>query len=286
MALLSGVTDQRDRFLDEKSMAFQQLSMADKAASMDILSCGLNHHMRNALTAVHTFFELVPLKLEKELGHPPCDAEFWGQFYDDARDQINRIEKILTKLWEASNSGNLKISNQIDVASLFRDAGTLILDGCDQIQFRIGGQISGAEIAGDEAKLYQLARLLFLEAKTHLGNSGNIEVLILPDSRIQGYSISFIDNGPPVAEEDLNRLFDAFFVRGDQPDEFGMNLVACYLIVFHHGGTMSAKTLPDGRNAIIFNLPAVPVTPVGNCRIFRDLIYERIAESPRMAFYP
>jgi CheY-like chemotaxis protein len=270
------VIHQRDKLLEEKSLAFQQLTMADKAASMDILSCGLNHHMRNSLTAVHTFLELTPLKLEEELGRPARDMEFWGEFYHQTRKQIHRMTGILTNLWEASNSRDLKISDHIDIASLFRNAGTLVLDENDPIHFQISGQIIEAEVSGDKTKLNQMARLLFQESKTNLKNGGNIEISIFPDAKINGYAISFIDDGPPVAPEDLNRLFDPFYVRVDQPNEFGMNLVACYLIVFHHGGTMTARILPDGRNAIHFTLPRVPCAQDETYRISRELLSQGI----------
>ncbi len=49
---------------------------------------------------------------------------------------------------------------------------------------------------------------------------------------------TFIDNGDPVPEEDLGRLFDPFYVRANTPEELGTNLMACYLTVFHHGGAI------------------------------------------------
>ena len=70
--------------------------------------------------------------------------------------------------------------------------------------------------------------------------------------------IVFLDNGDPVPDQDLPRLFDPFYVRANQPEELGTNLMACYLTVFHHGGTIRAERSTDGRNAVIFSLPVAP----------------------------
>lgn len=266
------VSYQRDKLLEEKSLAFRHLAMADKAASMDILSCGLNHHMRNALTGVHTFLELTPMKLEEELGHPPVDTEFWDDFYQQAHSQIDRMTTILTNLWEASNSRDLYITENIDIAGVFRDASKIMLDEDCNISLEFTGQTQGALLSGDAAKLSQMARLFFQEAKTNLSGGGSIEIAIGVAETNDAYTISFIDDGEPIAKEDLNRLFDPFYVRADKPSEFGMNMVACYLTVFHHGGTMDACVLPDGRNAIVFSLPRVAKRPGDRQKSFRELL--------------
>lgn len=276
------VTHQRDRLLEEKSLAFQHLSMADKAASMDILSCGLNHHMRNALTAVHTFLELTPVKLEEELGRPPIDTEFWGEFYQQAHGQIDRMTSILTNLWEASNNRDLYITENIDIAGVFRDAGRIMIEKESNISLKINSEPGQPLIAGDANKLSQMARLFFQEGRTNLNSGGEIEVLIRPDTKLDGFSISFIDNGEPIAKEDLNCLFDPFYVRADKPNEFGMNMVACYLTVFHHGGTMRACHLADGRNAIVFSLPRVAAHPGGSGQNYREVLDMKAGEKANM----
>ena len=58
---------EKDRLLQEKSSAFHQLLMADRAASIGILAAGLNHHLRNALTVIRTFHDLLPYQLKPKI---------------------------------------------------------------------------------------------------------------------------------------------------------------------------------------------------------------------------
>ena len=50
------------------------------------------------------------------------------------------------------------------------------------------------------------------------------------------------DNGPGLPQEALRNLFDPFMVRSDSPGEFGINLMACFFIVYHHGGIIRADS--------------------------------------------
>jgi signal transduction histidine kinase len=113
-------------------------------------------------------------------------------------------------------------------------------------------------MVGDLQKLSQMARFLFEESRSVLRFGGDIEVFL---SAIDGGSdiqVVFLDNGDSVPEEDLARLFDPFYVRANLPEELGTNLMACYLTVFHHGGTIRAERSTDGRNAVILSLPVAP----------------------------
>jgi response regulator RpfG family c-di-GMP phosphodiesterase len=89
---------ERERLIREKAEAFQQLLMADKAASIGILSAGLNHHLRNALTVLRTFYDLLPYQLEEEIEGEPKDGAFWGDFYGEVGGQIERMTSILSNL--------------------------------------------------------------------------------------------------------------------------------------------------------------------------------------------
>ena len=50
------------------------------------------------------------------------------------------------------------------------------------------------------------------------------------------------DNGPGLPAEALRLIFDPFVIRADTPAEYGINLMACYFIVHHHGGRIEART--------------------------------------------
>jgi len=72
------------------------------------------------------------------------------------------------------------------------------------------------------------------------------------------------DNGPGLPQEALRVLFDPFVVRTDTPAEYGIHLMACYFIVYHHGGKIEAKSQPGQGTTFTLRLPLQPdrATPV------------------------
>lgn len=246
---------ERDRLIREKTAAFQHLLMADKAASIGILSAGLNHHLRNSLTVMRTFHDLLPYQLDDEIEGQPKDAAFWGEFYGEVGGQIDRMTSILTNLDEGTRLGGLILSEDIDLAAIFREAGEIVLQGRPDIWLRIHAPDGLPRVAGDAPKLAQMARFLFEEARAGLKRGGDIDVHLSVAGEGDSIETVFIDNGDPVPEEDLARLFDPFYVRPNLPGEFGTNLIACYLTIFHHGGSIRAERTRDGRNAILVTLP-------------------------------
>lgn len=252
------LTQEREQLIEEKTEALNHLMMADKAASIGILSSGLNHHLRNALTVLRTFYDMLPYQLREELGGEPQDDAFWGEYYGEVGSQINRMTSMLSNLADGTRNSAIDIDAGIDLVETMRRAGEIVLEDSPAIEFSLQASDGLPLISGDRQKIGQMARLLFLEAKSSLKDGGNIEINVRSASNESAVRITFIDDGQLIPEGDLERLFDPFFIRSDKPEELGTNLMACYLTVFHHGGGIRAKRTEDGRNAVIVTLPIEP----------------------------
>jgi len=250
---------EREQLIHDKSDAVQQLMMADKAASIGILSTGLNHHLRNALTVLRTFYDLLPYQLEEELDGEPKDVVFWRDYYLEVGGQIDRMTSILTNLSEGTKVSGLKMQEGIHLPEVLSQAGDMVLEKSPDISFTIEAVTEIPLLVGDMQKLAQMARFLFEESRSTLRKGGVIEIQLATVDSGATIETTFIDSGELIPEADLERLFDPFFVRQSKPEELGTNLMACYLTVYHHGGTIRAERTADGRNAVIFTLPVVPV---------------------------
>jgi K+-sensing histidine kinase KdpD len=52
----------------------------------------------------------------------------------------------------------------------------------------------------------------------------------------------------------LRLIFDPIVVRTDSPMEYGINLMACYFIVHHHGGKIDAISAEGGGTTFTLRL--------------------------------
>ncbi len=267
---------EREQLLEEKAEAFRYLMMADKAATIGILSTGLNHHLRNALTVMRTFHDLLPYQLEDELHGEPKDPVFWRDYHAEVSGQIVRMTSILSNLAEGTRVNGLRIEKGVNLAELMTRSGEIVLEGSPHISFSVAAKEDLPLIAGDSQKLGQMGRLLFDESRSTLSKGGEIEVRISKTDDGASLETIFIDNGKLIEKRDLERLFDPFFVQQNKPEELGTNLMACYLTVFYHGGTIRAEQTADGRNSIIFTLPVEPGEVKSTDSVTR--LFDRIAE--------
>ncbi len=263
---------ERDELLRDKAAAFQQLMMAEKAATIGVLSSGLNHHMRNALTVIQPFFDMIPGQLQDEIGSgmSPKDTFFWSEYYQDVGQQLNRITAILSNLSEGTGcrceEDGLNRREEVDVAELMESASIEVLGGDSSITFNLHKEEGLPVISADDQKISRMAHLLLQEARMNIEKEGVIEVII-SHCRANSFKegavrVKCTDNGKPISDSDRKRLFDPFYVRANRPSEVGMNLMTCYLTVFQHGGTIKATGDENGRNTIELTLPVETAEPL------------------------
>lgn len=278
------ITRERDKLLRERAVAFQEMLMAEKAASIGNLSDVLNHHMRNALTVVQAFFDMIPMQLQEELNGKPRDHFFWSDYYDKVEEQIGRMISILSNLSDRAGANGtqhpvLHIREGIDLPGLVEVAGKKTIETHPEIKFSISSDEGIPTVTADFEKVSQIAHSIINEAASNSGPRGEIEVQVseatIESSGARAIRIRCIDNGDPIPDKERSRLFDPFLVRSDRPGELGSDLVTCYLSVFQHGGSIKALATEDDRNMIELTLPMTPVAPAGG-EIFTRLIEDTI----------
>jgi K+-sensing histidine kinase KdpD len=96
----------------------------------------------------------------------------------------------------------------------------------------------------NKERFQQLWHLILTQALIDLkeGDSLSIEA---SQSSVPGkpYQIIFRirDDADWPDRERTSNVFDPFFVRSGQPNEFGVNMMACFVIVHLHGGTIEPR---------------------------------------------
>lgn len=262
------VQHERDQLLREKLSALHHMMIADRLISLGILSAGLSHHIRNSLVAVRTFLDLAPAKLKEErvdldqLRNPA----YWRGFYDQVQAQIQRINDMLGDLGLAADAPQGQFPDRLQVPALIAQAVEKARPRLREQQIQVEVQCAEAlpELRADAAKLRRLFELLLQDEIASLPHGGHIRITASSKPAVgsdpAAVSVEVQDDGPGLSEEALRSVFDPFFIRVNNPQELGINLMACYFIVYHHGGKIGVRRGEPKGTIFEITLPVTPPT--------------------------
>lgn len=258
------VQHERDELLREKMSVLHNMMIADRIVSLGLLAAGLSHHIRNSLVAVKTFLDLAPMKMEEEkldvdgLRNP----DFWREYHQNVQHQIERINNLLKDLWAASEGAPTGFADQVRLHEVVNRAAESLAAGLAEKKLVVHNQIPDSlpPLNVDAPKFLRLFELLLKDeiASLPAGAEINFAAQLLNDSAKPEILVEISDNGPGIPQEALRVIFDPFVVRSDTPSEYGIHLMACYFIVYHHGGKIEARSEPGKGTTFTLRLPIHP----------------------------
>ena len=258
------VQRERDQLLREKLSVLHNLMITDRVVSLGVLAAGLGHHIRNSLVAIRTFLDLAPEKLQEE----KVDLEelrnpnFWRDFYNHVQKQIQRITEMLTDLGMATSAADVRFEDRIELHGLLNSVLPLVRTSSAEKKVRVENLIPKdlPVLNGDRYKMSRFFELLLKDEVLNLPDGGQVELRAQAGS--EGGSpvvhLEIRDNGPGLASESIRSVFDPFFIRYDNPEEFGLNLMACFFIIYHHGGKIEVESKPGEGAKFSVTLPVNP----------------------------
>ena len=234
--------------LEEQQRLQRQLVRAGRLSSLGEVVAGIAHEVKNPLHALKGTAEVVaPLV--------PEDAEE-RRMWEIHVSEIDRLDRVADRFLSFASPKHGDIA-PIDL----RDVATRLVElvGADA---RKRGVTLDCElpdepliVAGDKDQLAQVGLNIALNALNAIGdNGGAIRVSVRRRSGQKSHAAELrIENdGPPLAEEDLEHLFDPFHGSGS-----GLGLSISERIVESHGGYIEAA---NGGLGVVFSvrLPEAP----------------------------
>jgi two-component system probable response regulator PhcQ len=255
------VRRERDELLRQQLSVLRNAMIADRILGLGLLSRGLSQHILNGLVAVRTFLELVP---ERTAGEGARDQDFWSNYYNLAQRQVDRIVGLLRELSSASNVDGIQFQDAVRLYPLLQEVIAAHGEGLTskriEIENRIPADLPALRV--DAPRFRKLFDFLIRDQISMLPDGCHMSLTARIESSPSGGGdqvvVELTDNGPGLPTDQLRMVFDPFMVRNDSPSEYGINLMACFFIVHHHGGKIEAETLKEGGTRFTLRLPLNP----------------------------
>lgn len=253
---------ERDQLLLEKMSVLRNMMIADRIVSLGLLAAGLSHHIRNSLVAVKTFLDLAPQKMIEERS-PGANGlrnpDFWKDYHQNVQAQIEKINSLLADLRSSSDGSSAaeEFSLQDTITAALESFKEQFAARRIEIENKIPNTLPA--MRADRPKFQRLFELLFkdeiatLPAGSKVSLSAELKAGDKPEIILQ-----ISDNGPGLPQGALRIVFDPFAGSGNVPSEYGINLMACFFIVHHHGGRIDAKSAPGRGTTFTLQLPLQP----------------------------
>ncbi|MGG4488225.1 two-component system sensor histidine kinase NtrB [Metabacillus idriensis] len=207
---------------------------AEKQAIAGRIAAGIAHEIRNPLTTVRGFLQVLQAS---------ADAETKNLFQTVLIPEIDRANKIISDFLSIAKPAEIR-SEQFEVKEFLLNHLGRILESESllysiELHIKIDPSADGICILGNKDELLQVFLNLF-QNSFQAKNTDPLSIQItcmLQENRLQ---ISFSDNGRGIIPSALNHIFDPFFSTKDSGT--GLGLSVSKKIVENHKGTMTASS--------------------------------------------
>ena len=242
---------ERKRMEEEKRQLERKAQLASRLATVGEMASGIAHEINNPLTGVIGYAQLlmqrqdIPEDIKKDL----------KVINDGGQRVAGIVNKMLTfarqyKPQRDYVSINDLIANTLDLRAYELKTHNI------KVITRLDPELP-ATIA-DGGQLQQVFLNLIVNAETEMSLAHDKGRLSIKTEKIDNaIRISFKDDGPGIAKENMDKIFNPFFTTREVGEGTGLGLSMCHGIIAEHNGQIYAKSKSGKGATFIVELPIV-----------------------------
>lgn len=222
----------------------------DKLAMLGKIAAAIAHEIRNPLTSIRGFIQLLRSDLAK-LGKE--------EYARIILSEIDRANEIIHEFLNSSKP-SAPVKEEVEVRSLLKEVILLseseaLMHGCQLICEPVASQLI---VSIDVKQIKQVLLNMIKNAIDAISEkkeqrNGMITIRAVSEGRFAHICIR--DNGKGMSKQTMNRLFDPFFTTKEEGT--GLGLSVSYRITRNHGGTIRVESSVDEGTEFDILLPLV-----------------------------
>jgi signal transduction histidine kinase len=233
------------------------LSRAEKFSFLGNLAARLAHEIKNPMTAIGTFIQLLPKKYE--------DEEFRNDFQKIAMEETHRVNNLITELLDLVKPKEPYFEFN-DLHALIEKMVLLLSPQSKAKKIQIIRRFDPAieKVWLDSEKMKQTILNLLSNAVDFTPQRGKIEI-ITRNVNERGKSthtyIEIKDNGSGIPGSMIDKIFDPYFTtkhRSNIHNGTGLGLFIAHQNMQDHGGTIEVQSRVKEGTKFIVKFPSNP----------------------------
>jgi len=231
------------------------LTRMEKFSFLGNLAARLAHEIKNPMTAIGTFLQMLPKKFD--------DEEFRTEFHTIAMEETNRINRMITELLDLVKPkeshferGNIHGLIEKMILLVSPRSKSKRIDIITDFDSRIG------DIRMDYEKMKQVILNVLSNAVDFTPEGESIEIRTTNQSEMgapQIFKIEVKDAGCGIPPDMINKVFDPYVTtkhKSDIHNGTGLGLFIAHQLMQDHGGAIEIQSGKGKGTNVILTLPS------------------------------
>ena len=240
--VLSDVTEER--------VSMEERLESERIDSIVRLAAGVAHELGNPLNSLTIHLQLIERKLKNLAKHP--DTTKLTESLQVCQGEVERLDGIITHFLKAIRPQKLEL-NELDLLGLVEDVLRVQEAELSNRELEVKVEVNDdlPTILGDRDQIKQAFFNLIKNAMEAMQPSGSLRILARCDDDY--VYLQFVDNGSGISEEDLSKVFQAYYTTKEEGHGLGMMIVE--RIMREHGGHINIESRKEAGTAITLQFP-------------------------------
>jgi signal transduction histidine kinase len=239
--LLNTISDQTAIAIKNAKLYMDKL-LSDRLASIGMVSATFAHEIKNPLTSIKTFAQLLPERY--------YDIDFRENFSKIVVDSVNRINSLIADLLDFSTGRTPGEMNTLNITAfideIIDEVKTTLKLNNKKINIEQDYEKINIIVLGDEKRLRQAFTNIILNGCQAIPDGRDDGILrVSIDENEKNVDISITDNGDGIPSEDVTKIFEPFFSTKTIGAGLGLAITK-KIIEDHYGKIVVDSTLKKG----------------------------------------
>ena len=238
--------------LEKLKRSHTLLTKTEKISFMGNITARLAHEIKNPMTAIGTFIQMLPYKYE--------DEEFRNNFYEIALEETNRVSNLISELLSLVKEKEINFE-PVGLNGLIKRLILLLSAKSNEkeitVKSRLDPRIRKAMLDVDKFK--QAILNILHNAIEHTPRNGKIEIISrMDDEKRECFCIEIKDTGEGIPRNIIEKIFDPYFTtkhQGSMNKGTGLGLFIAHQCIRDHGGTINVRSKINVGTTFVLTFP-------------------------------